>query len=86
VKEGYAMRPPRQDGKNPRTVANNKYNAKAYDRLSVLIPKGQKEHFKQHAAARNESLNAFVNRAMKETEARDNAGGSDGSGQDPEGK
>jgi hypothetical protein len=32
-------RPPRKDGRNARTVANNKYNLKAYDRISLCIPK-----------------------------------------------
>ena len=50
-----------------------KYNAKVYDRINIAIPKGQKEIIQVHAAARQESVNAFVGRAISETMERDNA-------------
>jgi uncharacterized protein (DUF1778 family) len=55
------------------TKAKNKYNAKAYDRISLQVKKGKKEIIKAHADAQNESVNAFINRAIAETMERDNA-------------
>lgn len=50
-----------------------KYNAKAYDRINIAIPKGKKELVQTHAQAREESVNGFINRAIFETMERDNA-------------
>ena len=55
------------------TKAQNKYIAKAYDRINLTLPKGQKETIKSHSEARGESVNAFINRAITETMERDNA-------------
>jgi len=49
-----------------------KYNAANYDRVELRLDKGQKEIVKAHAESHGESLNAFVNRAISETMARDN--------------
>jgi predicted HicB family RNase H-like nuclease len=54
-----------------RKRANAKYNAKAYDRLEMKVPKGKKELIHDYAAARGESLNGFMNRAIDETMERD---------------
>lgn len=56
-----------------RIKANNKYNAKAYDRINIAVPKGQKEVIKAHAEKRGETINGFVKRAINETMARDAA-------------
>ena len=56
-----------------RIRANNKYNEKAYDRINIAVPKGQKDTIKAHAEAQGESVNGFVNRAIDETMERDNA-------------
>jgi len=56
----------------PQTKASNKYNAKAYDRIALQVKKGQKEVIKVHAEQHGESLNGFINRAIKETIERDN--------------
>ena len=56
-----------------RIRANNKYNDKAYDRINIAVPKGQKEAIKAHAEVRGESVNGFVNRAIAETMERDKA-------------
>ena len=45
-----------------------------YDRVNVNMPKGQKAATKAHAEAQGESLNAFINRAITETMARDSSG------------
>lgn len=54
------------------TVAKNKYNAKAYDRINTIVPKGRKAELQAHAEQRGESLNGFINRAIDETIERDN--------------
>lgn len=50
----------------------NKYINKAYDRINLTVPKGEKEVIHNHAAKKNESVNGFINRAIKETMKRDN--------------
>ncbi|MDY6041281.1 MAG: hypothetical protein SPI81_05120 [Candidatus Faecousia sp.] len=51
-----------------------KYNAANYDRVELRLEKGKKEITKAHAEAQGESLNAFINRAITETMARDSSG------------
>lgn len=53
------------------TRAQNKYIAKAYDRINLTVPKGQKDIIQAHAQARNESVNGFINRAIDEAMERD---------------
>jgi len=53
------------------TRAKNKYNAKNYDRVNLVLPKGQKADLQAHASNMGESLNGFVNRAITETLERD---------------
>ena len=48
-----------------------RYQDKKYDRTVILTHKGKKEKLKLHAASRGESLNAFINRCIDETIARD---------------
>lgn len=40
------------------------YNEKAYDRLAITIPKGQKAALQAFAENHGESINSFVNRAI----------------------
>jgi len=47
------------------------YNRKTYDRIEFKVKKGEKEALKAYAAQRGESLNGFVNRAILETQQRD---------------
>ena len=54
-----------------RIEANNRYNAKAYDRINVAVPKGRKDIIKAHAEAHSESVNGFINRAIDEAIERD---------------
>ena len=42
----------------------NRYAAKAYDRISVFVPKGQKELLQQAADRAGESINTYVNQAI----------------------
>lgn len=56
------------------TRAQNKYIAKAYDRINLTVPKGQKDHIQAHAEARSESVNGFIGRAISETMERDGGG------------
>lgn len=54
-----------------RIRANNKYNAKTYDRINIAIPKGKKEVIQAQAAAQGKSVNAFVVEAIEEKLMRD---------------
>ena len=55
---------------------NNAYNAKKYDRVTIMPPAGTRAIIKAHAAARGESVNAFINRAIAEQLQRDSLGAS----------
>lgn len=52
--------------------AVNKYVKNNYDRINVTFPKGQKEKLREHAKRQDESVNAFIVRAVNETMQRDN--------------
>ena len=54
--------------------ATNKWMAKAYDRVNLTLPKGQKEVVQAHATAHGESVNGFIGRAISETMERDSGG------------
>ena len=41
------------------------YNEKAYDRLAITVPKGQKAAIEAHARAQGESINGLVNRLLR---------------------
>ncbi len=45
-------------------AVKNRYNAKAYDRINIVVPKGQKETIEAAAKAAGESVNGYVNRAV----------------------
>lgn len=47
-------------------AAKNKYAAKAYDQLRVLVYKGQKEAIAEYAKEQGLSTNAYVNQLIKE--------------------
>lgn len=50
----------------PTAEVKNRYNAKAYDRISLFMPKGEKDKLKQEAEARGMSLNGLINAAIQE--------------------
>ena len=47
-----------------RIRANNRYNAKAYDRVNIAMPKGKKDIIVEAARKQGKSLNAYVNDAI----------------------
>ena len=47
-----------------RIDANNRYNAKAYDRINIAIPKGQKETVQKAADREGLSINAYIIKAV----------------------
>ena len=51
-------------------VATNKYRSK-FDVVQIRVPKGDRDKIAKHAEKRGESMNAFINRAIKETMKRD---------------
>ena len=51
----------------------NKYVKSNYDRINVTMQKGRREIIQAHAAARGESVNGFINRAISEAMERDSA-------------
>ena len=55
--------------------AQNKWIAKAYDRINLTVPKGKKETIQAYAAAQGESVNGFINRAIDHEMERDAEGG-----------
>lgn len=48
----------------PATRAKNKYNSKAYDRLNINVPKGDREMIQAAADKLGMSLNCFVTRLI----------------------
>ena len=42
------------------------YNKEKYDRISLMLPKGEKDRIKTAAVAAGESVNEFINKAIKQ--------------------
>lgn len=55
------------------TEYKNNWQKENLDRISLTVPKGQKELIQAHAAIHDKSLNRFINQAIDETIARDQA-------------
>lgn len=53
------------------SAVKDRYNAKAYDNITLRVFKGEKEKIKEHAEARGESVNGFIARAISEQMKRD---------------
>lgn len=60
------------------TASKAKYNAKAYDRINIAVPKGRKEEIKACADACGQSINAFVVEAIDEKVEREKEKGNSG--------
>lgn len=52
-------------------MASQKYIKEKLDEIKFRVPKGQREIIQAHAAARGESTNAFIFRAIQEQMKRD---------------
>ncbi len=52
-----------------------KYEAKAYDKTLIRLPKGRLDEIRAHIEPAGESLNGFIGRAISETMERDGADG-----------
>lgn len=46
-------------------ASHNKYNAKAYDRVNLVVLKGQKEQIQKYAEEHGMSLNRYINSLIK---------------------
>lgn len=64
-------RPKREDGRNAKTVASNKYNDKAYDRINYVVQAGYKQIIKDAADKSGLSVNAYITKAIEEKIASD---------------
>lgn len=55
------------------TATKNAWNAKNYDQVRLIVPKGRKDKLKNHAQKQGDkSLNSFINRAIDNQIERDN--------------
>ena len=61
--------------KSDATAYQNKFIAKAYDRVNLTMPKGKKEIVQACAEAEGESVNAYINKAIDQRMERDGARG-----------
>ena len=59
-------------------AVRNRYIAKAYDRVNLVLKKGNKERVRAAAAAQGESLNGYICRAIMDRLERDGADQPDG--------
>lgn len=49
----------------PATMYKNRYNAKSYDSLRIVVPKGRKSDIEKRAAAVDKSVNGLVNDLLR---------------------
>lgn len=59
---------------------NNEFNKKAYDRINLTVPKGQKEAIQAAANAHGESVNAYIYAAIVQRMEREQQQPGDGFG------
>lgn len=52
-------------------ASKNAWNARNYDRINLIVKKGQKQVIQDHAEKTGESVNGFINRAIEEAMQRD---------------
>lgn len=53
-------------------AVKNRYNDKTYDRITVIVPKGEKDSLKAHADKFGyKSMNDFINQAISAQVERD---------------
>ena len=58
--------------------SNRKWDAANLDRISIALPKGQKDIIKAHAESQGESVNGFISRAIENQMERDKGAGEGG--------
>lgn len=46
-------------------AVKNRYAAKAYDSLRIIVPKGQKQAVEAHAQSKGQSVNGLVNSLLR---------------------
>lgn len=51
-------------------AVKNRYASKAYDRINLIVPKGDKDRIKAHADKHGESVNGYINRLIAEDMAK----------------
>ena len=54
-----------------RLKANAKWDKKAYDKVTLRLPKGKKDIIQSHIAKQGQSLNGFIVRAIDEAMQKD---------------
>ena len=52
-------------------AAKNRYAAKAYDRLQIIVKKGKKSELQAVADKNGDSLNAYIKKAVREQYKKD---------------
>ena len=57
-----------------KTAYDNAFIAKAYDRINLTVPKGNKDRIKAHAAKTGESVNGYINRIIEEDMQKNSRG------------
>lgn len=70
--------------KSDATAYQNKFIAKAYDRVNLTMPKGKKEIVQACAEAEGESVNAYINKAIDQRMERDGARGPQAGAEGPQ--
>lgn len=67
----HEFKVPKPSYSEARKRANQKWDSENLDRISVAIPKGEKDIIKAHANQTGESMNSFIIRAIHETMEND---------------
>ena len=62
---------PETKDKFNKVAYDNAFIAKKYDRINLTVPKGDKAVITVHAEKHGESVNGFINRAIKEAIERE---------------
>lgn len=52
-------------------AVKNKWNDKAYDRINLTVPKGDKDKIKAYAESKGMSVNSYINDLIKEDMKKD---------------
>lgn len=52
-------------------AVKNRYAAKAYDRLQIIVKKGKKSELQAAAEKQGDSLNAYIKKAVREQYKKD---------------